>query len=37
MEYLRFLTRRLIQAVAVMFIISVIGFSIQDNLGEQWR
>jgi peptide/nickel transport system permease protein len=37
MEYLRFLTRRLIQAVAVMLVISVIGFSIQDNLGDPLR
>lgn len=34
MDYIRFFARRLIQAVAVMFVISVIGFSIQDNLGD---
>ncbi len=37
MEYIRFLARRLIQAVAVMFVISVIGFAIQDNLGDPLR
>ena len=37
MQYVRFLARRLIQAVIVMFVISVIGFSIQDNLGDPLR
>ncbi len=32
-----FLVRRLVQAVLVMFVISVIAFSIQDNLGDPLR
>jgi peptide/nickel transport system permease protein len=32
-----FLLRRAIQAVIVMFVISLIGFSIQDNLGDPLR
>ncbi len=32
-----FLVRRLIQAVLVMFVISLISFSIQDNLGDPLR
>ena len=32
-----FFVRRLVQAALVMFIISVIGFSIQDNLGDPLR
>jgi peptide/nickel transport system permease protein len=32
-----FLIRRLIQAVVVMFVISLISFSIQDNLGDPLR
>ena len=34
MHILAFLIRRAIQAVIVMFVISLIGFSIQDNLGD---
>ncbi len=34
---LAFLVRRLIQAVVVMFVISLISFSIQDNLGDPLR
>ena len=34
---LAFLIRRLAQAIVVMFIISLISFSIQDNLGDPLR
>ncbi|MBZ0123058.1 MAG: ABC transporter permease, partial [Roseovarius sp.] len=34
---LAFLVRRAVQAVIVMFVISLIGFSIQDNLGDPLR
>ncbi len=34
---LAFLIRRLVQAFVVMFVISVISFSIQDNLGDPLR
>jgi len=37
MHILAFLIRRAIQAVIVMFVISLIGFSIQDNLGDPLR
>ncbi|WP_219821656.1 ABC transporter permease [Sneathiella aquimaris] len=37
MDYLYFAIRRLLQAVLVMFVISLIGFSIQDNLGDPLR
>jgi peptide/nickel transport system permease protein len=37
METLAFLLRRLVQAAVVMFVISLIGFSIQDNLGDPLR
>ncbi|MDJ0949872.1 MAG: ABC transporter permease [Alphaproteobacteria bacterium] len=37
MDTLAFLIRRLGQAVVVMLVISVIGFSIQDNLGDPLR
>ena len=37
MHILAFLLRRAIQAVIVMFVISIIGFSIQDNLGDPLR
>jgi peptide/nickel transport system permease protein len=37
METIAFLVRRLGQAVVVMFVISLIGFSIQDNLGDPLR
>jgi len=37
MHILAFLLRRAIQAVIVMFVISLIGFSIQDNLGDPLR
>ncbi len=37
METLAFLIRRVGQAVMVMLIISLIGFSIQDNLGDPLR
>ncbi len=37
METLTFLLRRVVQAVIVMFVISIIGFSIQDNLGDPLR
>ncbi len=36
-EATAFLARRVLQAVLVMFVISVIGFSIQDNLGDPVR
>ena len=32
-----FLIRRLFQALVVMFVISIISFSIQDNLGDPLR
>ncbi len=34
---LAYLVKRLFQAIAVMFVISVIGFAIQDNLGDPLR
>ncbi|MFT6559358.1 MAG: peptide/nickel transport system permease protein [Sneathiella sp.] len=37
LDYLYFAIRRLLQAVLVMFVISLIGFSIQDNLGDPLR
>ncbi len=37
MEYIQFAVRRLLQATVVMFVISLIGFSIQDNLGDPLR
>ena len=37
MDTLAFLIRRLGQAVMVMLVISIIGFSIQDNLGDPLR
>ena len=37
MHILAFLIRRLVQAVIVMLIISIIGFSIQDQLGDPLR
>ena len=37
MDYLHFFMRRLVQATVVMFIISLIGFSIQDKLGDPLR
>jgi peptide/nickel transport system permease protein len=37
MHLLAFLLRRLVQAVIVMLVISVIGFSIQSNLGDPLR
>ena len=37
MHILAFLIRRALQAVIVMFVISLIGFSIQDNLGDPLR
>ncbi len=37
MDTLAFLIRRLGQAVVVMLVISIIGFSIQDNLGDPLR
>ena len=37
MHILAFLIRRSVQAVIVMFVISLIGFSIQDNLGDPLR
>jgi len=36
-DYLYFAVRRVLQAVLVMFVISLIGFSIQDNLGDPLR
>lgn len=36
-DFLGFLARRLLQAFIVMFVISLIGFSIQDNLGDPLR
>ncbi len=32
-----FLIKRLIQAVVVMFVISLVAFAIQDNLGDPLR
>ncbi len=37
MHIIAFLLRRAVQAVIVMFVISLIGFSIQDNLGDPLR
>ncbi|WP_038012389.1 ABC transporter permease [Terasakiella pusilla] len=37
MAYLAFFIKRFFQAVIVMFVISLIGFSIQDNLGDPLR
>jgi len=37
MHIIAFLIRRAVQAVIVMFVISLIGFSIQDNLGDPLR
>lgn len=37
MEYIQFAVQRLVQATVVMFVISLIGFSIQDNLGDPLR
>lgn len=37
MDYLQFAGKRLLQATVVMFVISLIGFSIQDNLGDPLR
>lgn len=37
MDYFYFAVRRLLQALLVMFVISLIGFSIQDNLGDPLR
>lgn len=37
MAIVAFLIKRLMQAVLVMFVISLIGFSIQDNLGDPLR
>jgi len=37
LDYLRFLAKRAVQAVLVMLVISLIGFSIQDNLGDPLR
>ncbi|NQW00736.1 MAG: ABC transporter permease [Rhodospirillales bacterium] len=37
MEYLQFAVKRLVQATIVMFVISLIGFSIQDKLGDPLR
>jgi len=36
-DYLSFLLQRLAQAVVVMFVLSIIGFSIQDKLGDPLR
>jgi len=36
-DYFYFAVRRLLQALLVMFVISLIGFSIQDNLGDPLR
>jgi len=36
-DFAAFLIRRLLQAVLVMLVISLIGFSIQDNLGDPLR
>ncbi|MCZ7676034.1 MAG: ABC transporter permease [Roseovarius sp.] len=37
MHILAFLIRRTVQAMVVMFVISLIGFSIRDNLGDPLR
>jgi len=37
MAYIAFLIKRLLQSIIVMFVISLIGFSIQDNLGDPLR
>lgn len=37
MAYVAFFIKRFFQAIIVMFVISVIGFSIQDNLGDPLR
>lgn len=37
MAYIAFFIKRFFQAIIVMFVISVIGFSIQDNLGDPLR
>jgi len=37
MDYIQFAVKRLVQATVVMFVISLIGFSIQDNLGDPLR
>jgi len=37
LDYLRFLAKRTVQAILVMLVISLIGFSIQDNLGDPLR
>ncbi|MQX38224.1 ABC transporter permease [Roseospira navarrensis] len=37
MAFVAFLIKRLLQAALVMFVISLIGFSIQDNLGDPLR
>ena len=37
MHILAFLIRRSVQAVIVMLVISIIGFSIQDQLGDPLR
>ncbi len=36
-DFVAFLLRRLAQAVVVMFVISLVGFTIQDNLGDPLR
>lgn len=36
-DLIAFLLRRCVQAVLVMFVISLVGFSIQDNLGDPLR
>lgn len=36
-DLISFLIRRLVQAIVVMFVISLIGFAIQDNLGDPLR
>ncbi|NVK17140.1 MAG: ABC transporter permease [Methylocystaceae bacterium] len=37
MAYVAFFIKRFFQAIVVMFVISLIGFSIQDNLGDPLR
>ncbi len=37
MHLIAFLIRRVLQAAIVMFVLSIIGFSIQDNLGDPLR
>ncbi|WP_419798955.1 MAG: ABC transporter permease [Terasakiella sp.] len=37
MAYVAFFIKRFFQAIVVMFVISIIGFSIQDNLGDPLR